>query len=64
MTLVAIYQTVPEDVLLMFAEKDSTKAAWETQQTMHMGVEWIKEAKVQILMGDFKAICMKDSTLP
>ena len=48
----------------MFAEKDSTKAAWETQQTMHMGVEWIKEAKVQILMGDFKAICMKDSTLP
>ena len=58
MALVAIYQTVPEDVLLMLGEKDSTMAAWETLQSMHVGV---KEAKVQILKSEFEAIRMKDS---
>ena len=30
MALAAIYQAIPEDVLLMLAEKDTTKEAWET----------------------------------
>ena len=46
MALAAIYQAHPEDVLLMVAEKDSAKQAWETLKTMHIGVERVKEAKV------------------
>ena len=44
----------------MLAEKDSVKAAWETQQTMHMGVERVKEAKVQTLKSELKVIRMKN----
>ncbi|XP_020585663.1 uncharacterized protein LOC110028241 [Phalaenopsis equestris] len=60
MALVAIYQALPEDVLLMVAEKDSAKQAWETLKTMHVGVERVKEAKVQTLRTHFEAIRMKD----
>ena len=60
MALAAIYQAVPKDVLLMLAEKDSTKATWETLQTMHVGVERVKEAKAQTLKSEFKAIRMKN----
>ena len=60
MALAAIYQSVSEDVLLMLAEKDSTKVAWEMLQTMHVGVGYVKEAKVQILKSEFEAIRMKD----
>ena len=63
MTLAAIYQKIPEDILLMLAEKDSTKAAWETLQTMHVGVERVKEANVKTLKSEFEAICMKDGEL-
>ena len=60
MTLAAIYQVVLEDIFLMLAEKDSSKEAWETLQTMHVGVKRVKEAKVQTLKSEFEAICMKD----
>ncbi|XP_022932528.1 uncharacterized protein LOC111439027 [Cucurbita moschata] len=59
MTLAVIYQAVLEDVLLMLAEKDSANAAWEMLQTMHVGVERVKEAKLQTLKSEFEAICMK-----
>ena len=59
MTLAAIYQAVPKDILLMLAEKDSTKVVWETLQTMHVGVECVKEAKVQTLKSEFEAIRRK-----
>ncbi|XP_023520278.1 uncharacterized protein LOC111783586 [Cucurbita pepo subsp. pepo] len=49
MALVAICQAVSEDILLMLA-------AWETLQTMHVGVERVKEAKVQTLKSEFEAI--------
>ncbi|KAL4581058.1 hypothetical protein LXL04_017266 [Taraxacum kok-saghyz] len=61
MALTAIYQAIPEDVLLMLAEKDTAKEAWETLKTMHMGADRVKEAKVQTLRNDFEVIRMKDS---
>ncbi|XP_022955161.1 inositol transporter 4-like isoform X3 [Cucurbita moschata] len=57
MAFAAIYQAVPEDILLMLAEKDSAKAMWETLQKMHVCV---KEAKVQTLKSEFEAIRMKN----
>nr|GEU85354.1 hypothetical protein [Tanacetum cinerariifolium] len=61
MALAAIYQAIPEDVLLMLADKDTAKEAWETLHTMHMGAERVKEAKIQTLKSDFEVIRMKDS---
>ncbi|GJR90263.1 zinc finger, CCHC-type containing protein, partial [Tanacetum coccineum] len=61
MALAAIYQAIPEVVLLMLADKDTAKEAWETLYTMHMGAERVKEAKVQTLRSDFEVIRMKDS---
>ncbi|KAI3751256.1 hypothetical protein L2E82_22304 [Cichorium intybus] len=47
MALAAIYQAIPEDVLLMLAEKDTAKEAWETLKMMHMGADRLKEAKIE-----------------
>ena len=60
MTLAAIYHVVLEEVLLMLAEKDSAKPMWKMLQTMHVGVERVKEAKVHTLRSEFEAIRMKD----
>nr|GEZ58664.1 hypothetical protein [Tanacetum cinerariifolium] len=61
MALAAIYQAIPEDVLLMLADKDTAKEACETIRTMHMGADRVKEAKVQTLRSDFEVIRMKGS---
>ncbi|GJW97952.1 hypothetical protein Tco_0179760 [Tanacetum coccineum] len=61
MALAAIYQAIPEDVLLMLADKDTAKEEWETLRTMHMGAKRVKEAKVQTLRSDFEVIRMKDN---
>nr|GEW92800.1 hypothetical protein [Tanacetum cinerariifolium] len=61
MALAAIYQAIPKDVLLMLADKDTAKEAWETLRTMHMGAERVNKAKVQTLRSDFEVIRMKDS---
>ena len=60
MSLATIYQVVLEDVLLMLAKKNSIEVAWETLQTMHMGVEQVNEEKLQILKSEFEAIHMKN----
>ena len=59
MTLTAIYQAVLEDVLLILAEKNSSKNVWKTLQKMHISVEWVKEAKVQTLKSEFEATRIK-----
>ena len=59
MTLAAIYQAVLEDVLLILAEKDSSKNVWKTLQKMYISVEWVKEAKVQTLKSEFETIRIK-----
>ncbi|GKC96017.1 ribonuclease H-like domain, reverse transcriptase, RNA-dependent DNA polymerase [Tanacetum coccineum] len=61
MALAAIYQAILEDVLLMLADKDTAKEAWETLHTMYMGAERVKEAKVQTLRSNFEVIHMKES---
>ena len=48
MTFAVIYQVVLEDIFHMLAEKNSAKVAWETLQTMHVSVEWVKEAKCRL----------------
>ena len=61
MALAAIYQSIPEDTLVMIAEKQTTKEAWEALKTMHLGDDRIKEARVQTLKSKFEKLQMKGS---
>lgn len=60
MALAAIYHGIPEETLLLIAEKETAKEAWEMLKTMHMGVERVMEAKVQTLKTELDALRMKD----
>lgn len=64
--LAAIYQGVPENVLLTIAEKETAKEAWEAIKTMCIGAERVKEANVkeanvQTLKGEFESLVMKET---
>ena len=61
MSLAAIYSSIPEEMLLSLAEKKSAKEAWEAIQTLCVGVERVKAAKVQTLKTEFESLQMKDS---
>ncbi|XP_047314341.1 uncharacterized protein LOC124918178 [Impatiens glandulifera] len=59
----SIYQALPQNVLLMVTENDSTKLALEMLKIMHVGVERVMEAKVKTLKTQFEAIRMKNGEL-
>ncbi|XP_047336655.1 uncharacterized protein LOC124940210 [Impatiens glandulifera] len=63
MALATIYQALPYNILLMVDENDSSKLVWEMLKTMHVGVEIVKEAKLQTLKTHFKKICVKNGEL-
>ncbi|XP_047308485.1 probable receptor-like protein kinase At1g49730 [Impatiens glandulifera] len=63
MVLATIYQVLPKDVLFIVAEKDFAKLACETLKKMHVGLERVKEKKVQTLKTYFEAIRMKNGEL-
>ncbi|XP_074328275.1 uncharacterized protein LOC141666180 [Apium graveolens] len=59
--LAAIYQGVPQEVLLTIAERKTAKEAWEAIKTMCVGAERVKEAKVQTLKGECESLTMKET---
>ena len=61
MALAAIYQGLPEELLLSLAEKETAKEAWETLKVMYMGAERVKTAKVQTLKAEFEALKMNET---
>ncbi|XP_020249218.1 uncharacterized protein LOC109826605 [Asparagus officinalis] len=60
MALAAIYQAISEETLLVLAEKETAKEAWEMLKTMHMGAERVKEAKIQTLRNEFEGLRMHE----
>ncbi|KAL6615729.1 hypothetical protein ACP70R_037999 [Stipagrostis hirtigluma subsp. patula] len=60
MALAAIYQGIPEETLLLLAEKETSREAWQMLKTMHMGVERVMEAKVQTLKSELDVLRMKE----
>lgn len=58
--LAAIYQEIPQDIILTSTKKDMTKDVWEMLKIMHMGFERVKEAKLQALRSEFDIILPKD----
>ncbi|XP_039141989.1 uncharacterized protein LOC120279192 [Dioscorea cayenensis subsp. rotundata] len=61
MDLAAIYQGISEETLLVLAEKETAKEAWEMLKTMHMGAELIKEAKIHTLRSEFEGLRMREA---
>nr|GEU33305.1 hypothetical protein [Tanacetum cinerariifolium] len=61
MALAAIYQGIPEDLLLSVSEKKSAKKAWEDLKTMFMGADRVKNARIQTLKAEFESLNMKES---
>lgn len=61
LALAAIYQSIPEDVLLSVAKKTSAKDAWEAIKTSSLGADKVKKARVQTLRGDFETLSMKET---
>lgn len=59
--LAAIYQGIPEDILLSISEKSTAKEAWGAIKTMCLGADKVKKAKVQTLKADFESLRMKDN---
>ncbi|XP_074363600.1 uncharacterized protein LOC141704196 [Apium graveolens] len=60
MALAAIYQSIPDDMLLTIVEKMTAKRTWEALKTMCLGADRVKQAKVQTMKAEFEALQMKD----
>nr|KAJ0210782.1 hypothetical protein LSAT_V11C400185190 [Lactuca sativa] len=61
MALTAIYQGIPEDLLMVLAEKKTAKEAWDALKTMYVGADRVKVARIQTLKAKFKALCMTET---
>lgn len=61
MELAAIYQGIPEDLLLSLAEKKTAKEAWEALKVMFMGADRVKNARIQTLKAEFETMSMKET---
>lgn len=59
--LAAIYQAIPEDILLSVAEKNTAKEAWDAIKVLCLGAERVKTARVQTLKGEFETLVMKET---
>lgn len=61
LALAAIYQSIPEDILLSLAEKKSAKEAWDAIRTVCLGADKVKKARAQTLKGEFESLSMKET---
>lgn len=59
--LAAIYQAIPEDILLSVADKKTAKGVWDAIETMCLGADRVKKARVQTLKTEFENMSMKDT---
>jgi hypothetical protein len=59
--LTAIYQGVPEDLIPLIAEKNTSAEAWEAIKTNRLGDDRIKEVRVQAFKSEFDRLQMKDT---
>ena len=60
MAMEAICKSVPADMVVMMANKESAKAAWDDIKTANLGVERVRRAKAQTLRREFNGLTFKD----
>ena len=61
MALAVIFQAVPEAMMMVLAEHETAKEAWDILKEMHVGADRVKEARAQTLMSEFDVMCMKET---
>lgn len=61
MALVAVYQSVLEDILLTQEDKKTAKEGWEVVKTLCQGAEHAKNARIQPLKAEFESMTMKET---
>ena len=59
--LTAIYQSIPDDVFVLIAEKETSEDVWEALKTNRLGDDRIKQARLQTLKSEFYRLKMKDT---
>ncbi|XP_074375805.1 uncharacterized protein LOC141717570 [Apium graveolens] len=60
-SLDAIFQSIPEDVLLFNADKETTNEAWDAVKTLSQGAGRVKKVIVQTLKAEFESLSMKET---
>ena len=56
MAIEMLYQAIPENMVLQIASLTSVKEIWEALKVRHVGIERVKEARVQTLESDFESL--------
>jgi hypothetical protein len=56
-----LYQSIPESMVLQIADLTSAKDIWEALKVRHVGVDRVKEARLQTLESEFESLKMKES---
>ncbi|CAO2169019.1 unnamed protein product [Urochloa humidicola] len=56
LALSLISQSIDDDTLLRVSEKETTYDVWEALRSMHVGIERVREARVQSLRADAESV--------
>ncbi|XP_074362402.1 uncharacterized protein LOC141702668 [Apium graveolens] len=63
MALAMIYLGIPEGMLLSLTDKETAKDAWEAIKTLCQGANKVKNARIQTLKSEFKAMTMEEDMI-
>ncbi|GKA42849.1 zinc finger, CCHC-type containing protein [Tanacetum coccineum] len=58
MAIAMLYQAIPENMVLQIASLTTAKEIWEALKVRHVGIEGVKEARVQTLESEFESLKM------
>nr|GEZ47145.1 zinc finger, CCHC-type [Tanacetum cinerariifolium] len=58
MAITMLYQAIPENLVLQIASLTSAKEIWEALKVRHVGIERVKEARVQTIESEFESLKM------
>ncbi|GKD01083.1 zinc finger, CCHC-type containing protein [Tanacetum coccineum] len=56
-----IYQSLPEEQLLLISKYKTAKEVWDALKTRHVGVNRVQQAKQQTLKSEFEMLQMKEN---
>ena len=56
-----LYQSLPEDQLLIISKYKTAKAVWDALRIRHVGVDRVQQAKQQTLKTEFEMLQMKEN---
>lgn len=61
LAIVYLYQAIPEDIVMRIAHLETAKDIWDALKTRYVGVERVREARIESLQYEFDMLKMKDS---